>query len=154
MSSSSMRIITSSSTTRIRLACVAGCASVAILHPSWNRHASRSDRSNDTLRLPWGAKAAAARTTVGLLRCQRPSQLDLFARDGRIIRLDPMLLNPLITNRTRRALGAVRSAAPHKNQTPKMALGDTGPELRFCRQIPHAETKPYPRNAALPRRFE
>src|SRR5216684_3070626 len=34
MSSSSMRIITSSSTTRIRLACVAGCTSVAILHPS------------------------------------------------------------------------------------------------------------------------
>src|SRR5438132_12292302 len=34
MSSSSMRIITSSSTTRIRLACVAGCTSVAILHPA------------------------------------------------------------------------------------------------------------------------
>jgi hypothetical protein len=35
-----------------------------------------------------------------------------------------------------------------------MTLGDSGPELRFHRQIPDTETKPYPQNAAVPRRFE
>jgi hypothetical protein len=41
-----------------------------------------------------------------------------------------------------------------QNETPKMALGDKGLERRFRRQIPHTETKPYLRNAAVPRHFE
>jgi ribosomal protein S19E (S16A) len=35
-----------------------------------------------------------------------------------------------------------------------MAFGDRGPEWRFHRKIPHTETWPYLRNAAVPRRFE
>jgi hypothetical protein len=41
-----------------------------------------------------------------------------------------------------------------KNETPKSALGDRGPERRFHRQIPDTETKPYPRNVAVPHGFE
>jgi hypothetical protein len=41
-----------------------------------------------------------------------------------------------------------------KNETPKMTLGDKAPEWRLTGQILHAETKPYPRNAAVPRGFE
>src|SRR5262249_48476323 len=43
---------------------------------------------------------------------------------------------------------------PIKNETPKMALGDRTAELRFQCQIPDAETKSIPRNAAVPRRFQ
>ena len=35
-----------------------------------------------------------------------------------------------------------------------MALGDKAPEWRFTGPILHTETKPYPRNAAVPRGFE
>jgi hypothetical protein len=39
-----------------------------------------------------------------------------------------------------------------KNETPKKALGDRKQEWRFHCQIPHTETKPSLRNAAVPRR--
>ena len=45
-------------------------------------------------------------------------------------------------------------AAPHKNETPKPARGDTQPERAFLAQIPHTETKPEPRNGAVPCHFE
>jgi hypothetical protein len=35
-----------------------------------------------------------------------------------------------------------------------MALGDRGTGRRLRREIPHTETKPYLRNAALPSRFD
>jgi hypothetical protein len=38
--------------------------------------------------------------------------------------------------------------------TPKSGLGDRRREGRFRRQIPHAESKPYLRDAAVRRRFE
>jgi hypothetical protein len=45
--------------------------------------------------------------------------------------------------------------SPHiKNETPKMALGDSGPKWHLHRHFPHTKTKPYLRNAAFPRRFE
>src|SRR5205807_2654266 len=43
---------------------------------------------------------------------------------------------------------------PSKTRYQKVALGDRRPERRFHRQIPHTETTPYPRNAAVPRHFE
>src|SRR5262245_12178332 len=41
-----------------------------------------------------------------------------------------------------------------KTRRQKMALGDKPPEWHFRRHFPHAETKPYLRNAAVPRYFE
>ena len=41
-----------------------------------------------------------------------------------------------------------------KNETPKKALGDRRQEWRFHCQVPHTETKPHLRNAAVPRRFK
>ena len=41
-----------------------------------------------------------------------------------------------------------------KNETPKNGLRRRAWEPRFPRQIPHTETKPHPRNAAVLRRFE
>jgi len=43
---------------------------------------------------------------------------------------------------------------PIKTRHQKVALGDRTPQQRFHRQIPHTETKPYPRNAAVPRRSD
>jgi len=46
-----------------------------------------------------------------------------------------------------------KGVAP-KTRRQKMALGDKAPEWRFTGPILHTETKPYPRNAAVPRGFE
>src|SRR5262249_16378296 len=43
---------------------------------------------------------------------------------------------------------------PIRNETPNTALGDRGTESRVRCQIPHTETKPYTRNAAVACRFE
>src|SRR5262249_44729937 len=47
----------------------------------------------------------------------------------------------------------VQVAALDQNETPNMALGDRAPECRFHR-LPHTGTKPYRRNAPIPRAFE
>ena len=49
--------------------------------------------------------------------------------------------------------GVDRVQRPIKNETPKTARGDREPEWAFLAQIPHTETKPEPRNAALPRQL-
>ena len=49
---------------------------------------------------------------------------------------------------------AQRFDAHIKNEAPKKARGDRRQEWRIHCQIPHTETKPYLRNAAVPRRFE
>src|SRR2546430_14149890 len=49
-------------------------------HPSplrWNRHASRSDRSNDALRLPWGKGLGSSKT---ICRAGTPNTRANFAR--------------------------------------------------------------------------
>ena len=70
--------------------------------------------------------------------------------------------------RSGRRLGAIESAnhSPRprdelsrdqhtsKTRHPKKAIGDRRQEWRFHWQIPLTETKPHPRNAAVPRRFE
>jgi hypothetical protein len=42
---------------------------------------------------------------------------------------------------------------PINNETPKPAPGDREPEWAFLAQIPHTETKPGPRNGAVPCRL-
>ena len=59
------------------------------------------------------------------------------------------------SGRSKRRIGAglrVVQRPSSKNETPKPARGDKEPEWAFLAEIPHTETKPYLRNAAVPLR--